>query len=145
MFYVFGKCWGRGSFFVPFLLFCYSLERSSCWLLFLVLSCKSGDRSAGGRRSPDTSRLKSSLATSKSCQQGRGCKQTPPVGPCWLWSWYCGEACVTKTLAYDDKMINWCVDENKGLLTPAQHRASSALLWVFMALCACGLADLQLS
>lgn len=31
------------------------------------------------------------------------------------------------------RMINWCVGENKGLLTPAQDRASSALLWVFMA------------
>lgn len=100
-----GKYWGRGSFFLPFLLLCNSLVRSSCWLLFFFLSCKSGDRSAGGRWTSD--RFRGSLAPSKDCQQARGCKQTPPVVPCWLWGWYCWQACVTKTLTYEDDKLMW--------------------------------------
>lgn len=92
----FSKCWVRESFFLPILLFCNPFMRSGCWLLFPVRFCKSGDRSAGGRWTSDSSRLESSLATSKVNQQGRGCKQTPPLVPCWLWSCYCGEAWANK-------------------------------------------------
>lgn len=128
-----GKYWGRGSFSLPFLLLCNSLVRSSCWLLFFFLSCKSGDRSAGGRWTSD--RFRGSLAPSKNVSKPEAASQ--------LFHADCEAGIVGRPALLKlwlMRMTNWRGDENKGLLTPAQHRANSALLCVFMALCACWLA-----